>query len=43
MSYDYESEKYVVRLIAKDTIRYVGRLSLMFKDEDEAQFKRRLY
>jgi dynein heavy chain len=42
IGYDEEGEKYMVRVIENNTVKYVGRLSLMMKNESEKNFKARL-
>ena len=42
LSYNPSTSKYVVRVMKNGAVKFVGRLSLMLKNEDESTFKSRL-
>ena len=42
LSYDLGTSKYVVRVMKNGAVKFVGRLSLMLKNEDEGTFRSRL-
>jgi len=42
LEYDPKRNKFLVQVVNQPTLKYVGRLSLQFNDEDPQKFKRRL-
>lgn len=42
ISFDEKSEKFYIRVLQNGLLKFVNRLSIQFKDEDESKFEERL-
>ena len=42
ISFDEKNEKFYIRVLQNGLLKFVNRLSIQFKDEDESKFEERL-